>query len=380
MIKETGDQVSPVGDDSSAVKGDSQKSVESTDWISWLKFVAICAVITIHTAGLTALVDGVRNIDTRAGYVAIVLDAVSIFSVPIFVMLTGALTLNPKKYIDASDFLKKRAIRLLPAIIVWSVFYYWFNGLIRGIEMTPAEALGYSLSGKLSTGLYFLWIVLGLALVAPVLIPWIANSKRKEILIGGAVAALIPILTVSLTFIPNSPAAFYQTAWSWWLPYLGMFILGFGLRGIVVSGVTLFFLILFLLAQAALQAWIWYNVGMPQWLAELSPTSTYSLLVLLYSLTIFVVVQSLIQPSGLLSPFTRGKLATWGRTLGDSTLGVFVLHIAVLFLMLKYVPVIGGDRATASVSILLLRVLIVIVITYAIVIVLRKVPIIRKVL
>lgn len=367
-------------DNLDASESGDQAFKESTDWISWLKFVAICAVVTIHTAGLTALIDGVRNVETKAGYVAIVLDAVSIFSVPIFVMCTGALTLDPKKYAGAGSFLKKRAVRLLPAIVVWNIFYFWFNAQVRGAELSPVEALGSGLSGKLSTGLYFLWIVLGLSVIAPVIIPWVATSKRKEILIGGGVAALIPILAVSLTFLPNSPSVFYQAAWSWWLPYLGMFILGFALRGVVVCGLGLLVLSLVLLLQAVLQAWIWFNVGIPGWLAELAPTSTYGILVLAYSLTIFLVVQGLIQPAGPLRALTQGRLAKWGRTLGDSTLGVFVVHIAVLFLMLKYIPVIGGDRATTSIAVLLSRVAFVIIVSYLIVVPLRKVPVFRYVL
>lgn len=81
-------------------------SPASTAWISWLRFVAITGVVTIHSVGGTAAMAGAR--DTLRGKLAILLDIGAIFAVPVFVMISGALVLDPARYRGPRDFLRKR--------------------------------------------------------------------------------------------------------------------------------------------------------------------------------------------------------------------------------------------------------------------------------
>ncbi|KGN40903.1 hypothetical protein [Knoellia aerolata] len=68
-----------------------------------------------------------------------------------------------------------------------------------------------------------------------------------------------------------------------------------------------------------------------------------------------------------------------GRKLGDATLGVFALHLTVLYVVLE-LPWIGGTAVSPTGAEMLARVLVVFVATYAVVLVLRRVPVVRALL
>ena len=144
-------------------------TIEQSDglaWLSWLRVVAIAAVVLIHTAGLTAVAPDARS--TTRGQIAIALDFSSRWSVPVFVMLSGALLLDPARYRGTADFLRRRAMRLVPAVIVWHLIYLTYIIVLTDTSMTAGDALRRTLTGQLFTALYFFWIVLGLAVITPI--------------------------------------------------------------------------------------------------------------------------------------------------------------------------------------------------------------------
>ena len=97
------------------------------------------------------------------------------------------------------------------------------------------------LTGRLWTALYFLWIVLGLALVTPLLVPWIASATRRAQIAAGLALAAVPALTVLTVPVRTdvlwkADMSWVETPWTWWIPYLGYYVLGFALRDVVLRG------------------------------------------------------------------------------------------------------------------------------------------------
>lgn len=350
---------------------------EDLGWVGWIRFVAICSVVAIHTVGYTAVLDNAR--DLNAGTLAIILDIGSIYAVPLFVMLSGALTLNPAKYTSPGPFLRRRALRLVPAIVFWHLFYVGFRIWVLGSDLDFATAIQQILNGKLITALYFFWIVLGLTVVSPVLIPWIRESNRRAVLIGAAVACLIPTLTIATHGFRGGTTAWVDTPWTWWVPYTGLFIMGWGLRGVILRSWALWSTVGAMVAFGAVLIWQWRNPAAPGWLQTIAPVTYFGLSVHLYAMAIFLVAQSVIRPHRLLGFLTGPRLTRIGRELGDATLGVFALHIAVLMLVMRYAPIVGGTPALTSTVMMVARYLVVLVSTYTIVLLVRRTPVIRAV-
>ncbi|WP_323097600.1 acyltransferase [Intrasporangium sp. YIM S08009] len=346
-------------------------------WISWLRFVAIAAVVTIHTVSSNAVEPGAR--DTLRGTTAIYLDVLGVFAVPVFVMLSGALLLDPTRYQGPREFLRKRALRLVPAVVFWHVWYFLVRRLLLDQDLGLGEAAALALSGKLYTALYFFWIVLGLAALTPFLIPFVAQATRRQVLVVGTLGCLMMAVSQATALWRDTPDAFVETAWTWWIPYLGYFLLGWALRGVVLRGRTLVGALVVVVALGALMPWQWRNPEAPKWLETMSPAGYYSLTAMLYAVALFLLFQGLIRRNGPLHRLASPRMSSLARTLGDATMGVFALHLTILLWVVEW-PVVGGERSAGSTSVLLLRIAAVLTLTCVIVLLLRRVPGVKRLL
>jgi len=130
---------------------------------------------------------------------------------------------------------------------------------------------------------------------------------------------------------------------------------------------------------AVLLTWQWRGDGVPAWLPAVAPVNYHGALVCVYTLTVFLLLRALLATDGMLAGSTRGSPAAVGRRLGDATLGVFGLHLTVIAL-LDATGLLGGNAPAESVITLLARVAVVVVVSYAVVLPLRQVPVVRAVL
>jgi surface polysaccharide O-acyltransferase-like enzyme len=352
-------------------------------WVSWLRVVAIAAVVLIHVAGMTAVAPDARS--TSQGELGILLDFVSRWSVPVFVMLSGALLLDPRRYRGHRDFLRRRALRLVPAVIVWHLVYLVYIVAFTGQAMSMHDVLERVLTGKLWTALYFFWIVIGLAVITPVLVPWIAVASRRAQLLVGLGAAALPALTVVTVPIRtdalwSADVSWVQTPWTWWIPYLGYYLLGYALRDVVLKSWRLALAAAAAIGCSVLLVWQWgQSTGAGGVLERYLPAEAYySPTLILLAISVFLLARALIRPGGLLGVLSRRGPALAGRRLGDSTLGVFAVHLLVLQAVL-HLPVIGGDDAASSFVQLLARCVTVFVVAYLIALVASRLPLVRRV-
>ena len=148
-----------------------------------------------------------------------------------FLMLSGAILLPVKT--DMNAFYKRRFTKLLPPMIVWSVFCLvlrYCQGRIDGYEMLIKFLL---IPLKPTNGVYwFLYVMIGLYLFAPIISYWLkqATKRQVEIFLGlWLINMLIPFLNL---FIPE----FYNQNGSYYWPlcyfggFLGYWILGYYLK------------------------------------------------------------------------------------------------------------------------------------------------------
>ena len=345
-------------------------------WVSWLRFAGITGVVLIHTSGLSSAEPPPR---TTVGYLAVALDFASRWAVPVFVMLSGALLLEPARYRGGRDFIRKRAVRLLPPIIAWHLIYLGYKIATEG-TMAPTEALGLILKGKLWTALYFFWIVLGLALITPVLVPWIKDTGRRVVGVVGLGASIMPALSLLSSPVRHEDA-FIETPWTWWVPYVGLYLLGWVLRDVVLRSWQVVLAVLVAAGGSALLAWQWassHGVGstLDHWMPA---ESYYSPLVLAVSVAVFLTARALIRPGGLLRAATTPRASRLGRRLGGATMGVFAVHLLVLEAV-HQIPGLPQDVNHDTVGTLLARALLTLVGAYVIAIHGAKVPYLRRIL
>ncbi len=163
-------------------------------WIDWLRAIAAFAVVVIHvTAPLYAQIATLHRTDW---WIANVANCAARFAVPLFVMLAGALLLGRDE--DAAAFYAKRAARLLPAFIFWSVFYLLFAWATGGDGLDLRERLANAVlvTGATYYHLWYLPMFFGLMLVHPFLNAWLIGRRpgRSDLVAFFVVVALFAAL------------------------------------------------------------------------------------------------------------------------------------------------------------------------------------------
>ncbi len=128
-------------------------------WFDRLRIIATLAVITIHIAGSELFL---HSIGSSAWDFYNILDSFSRFAVPVFIMLSGALFLNPEKRVDIKTLYSKNMLRIICAFAVWSLFYaiVKFNGDMNAFVKNLL--LGHH-------HMYFLYLIAGLYMAVPIL-------------------------------------------------------------------------------------------------------------------------------------------------------------------------------------------------------------------
>ena len=130
-------------------------------YFDWLRVFAAFAVILIHVSVNRMLTE---EIGSAAWWVCNCFDAVSRWAVPVFVMISGTLFLDPLRKIDYHVLLKKNVLRLVVAFIFWSALYAVVD-YCEGVRLR--DVVSGFLTGH--THLWFLYMMTGLYLIVPLL-------------------------------------------------------------------------------------------------------------------------------------------------------------------------------------------------------------------
>jgi surface polysaccharide O-acyltransferase-like enzyme len=152
---------------------------KSTDWLDAVRWIATIAVITIHV--VAPYLYQYRQISNLNWNIYNIIDSLSRFAVPFFVMLSGALLLN--RTITLIDFLKKRFLRILIPFLFWSIIYSVYHYLNK--EQQESNYIFFFFSSIIDGASYHLWYIymlIGLYLAIPVLNRWVTNADTNLVL------------------------------------------------------------------------------------------------------------------------------------------------------------------------------------------------------
>lgn len=342
-------------------------------WITWLRLGAVLGVISIHNAAFNASAAAKGDL-RKSNVLGVLLDMPFGIAVPLFVMVSGALTLDPASFRGASHFLRKRALRLVPPIIVWNLFYLllaqlWFD------PRTWPEAWQRVLTAKHVPHLYFLWIVFGLSMLSPIFIRWLKGASRREQLWTAIGIAAIPMLTVATRNIRLNKGLLLETPWTWWFGYLGLYLLGFILRDVVLKGWRL---ALAAALWAGLTVLLCVQFTFPKsvpLVTQFSPNSYYSLTTVTATVCCYLTVRSTVREGGLLAVLARPGVVKWVNPISLASLGIYAIHIAVIWVFVTYR--VFGPHLTSGVN-LVLRLVAVTVVSIVVTLVARKIPYLRR--
>jgi len=193
-------------------------------WADDLRAFATIGVIVLHVSA--KIVNQFGTVSVSDWWIGNVFDSLVRFCVPIFLMLTGALIL-PKTY-RLKTFFKKRIARILLPFLFWSLIYIAYKIYLKweqGYEMDLWQTYSYIVY-QLKTGasyhLWYVYMLIGIYLVIPLISKWIVNSSGKEIFYYIIVWICVLLLNLPAinSFVPNIDFSYFSG-------YLGYPVLGY---------------------------------------------------------------------------------------------------------------------------------------------------------
>lgn len=286
---------------------------ERYPYLSWLRVLGCLGVVVLHSFYGSIGSYGEGSTPMLLG---MTVRSCMMWAVPVFVMVSGALLLDPEREITIGKVFKKYVMRMLLALLLCSVLFYLFDRYLVGSTTPPLEALLKVYTGGGWSHLWYLYLMIALYLLLPAYRPVAAYAEDKEIRYLLAVYTLFLCVLPLINTLTGTKAAFYICTYTVYPLY---FFLGWALHSGSLRIHPAVAALLFLLGTALLGVG-----GYAAYLYAIAPLkkllNNYAFLpVLMQSLGLFALVGN-IDPRG--SRFLEG--------LDRLTFGTYLLHMAAL--------------------------------------------------
>ena len=121
-----------------------------------LRALAIIGIVFCHAA-MPFVISGIH---TSEFYVSAFFDCLRDFSIPVFVMLSGALLIGKKD--SFNDFFKKRLSRIFIPFFFWVIVYIIYSSacITHGFSLSNAIDIFFGTSGTFGVTFWFIWMII----------------------------------------------------------------------------------------------------------------------------------------------------------------------------------------------------------------------------
>lgn len=347
--------------------------------VDLIRTVAMGGVILLHAAGQWAITSQEMNQLTPMGITGwVVVDiyqTLGVLAVPLFLMLTGALLLQPEKRNESlSVFFKKRWARIGLPFFFWAVVYFVWDFLVQKIPFSLG-AISQGILNGVYTQFWYIYVLVGLYLLTPLLRALLTNANQTLmkyfIILWVLGVAIMPFFGLLSPFKLNSNVFAIGG-------YVGFFVLGTYLTTVKLRRSTLW---IFILLGVALTAFGTYALA-----ATIGGTQIYffqeyiSPTIILASVMMFLLLLT-IQPPSVKQESNPSKGNKLLKVISKNTLAIFFIHVMVLesFQNGYFGFAINRNTINPIIEVPLLTV-IVLFASLAIILLLKKIPYMSKLL
>ena len=346
-------------------------------YVDLIRTVAMVGVLLLHAAGRFTIssqeMSQLNPLETTRWAVVDVYQTLGVVGVPLFLMLTGALLLQPEKKDESLGvFFRKRWARIGLPSLFWGVAYFAWDFLVQHIEFSPRTFVQGILNGPY-TQFWYLYVLVGLYLLTPILRKFIGQVDetimKYFVAVWFAGVAVIPLFELLTKFQLNGNV-FTLTG------YIGYFVLGAYLVTVQMRRSTLSVLVILGVALTAVGTYVLAaTVGgtdMYFFQQYLSPT------MILASVTVFLLLLT-VKPPSVQMESSPSKATKFIRVVSENTFPIFLLHVMIIESIQKgyFGFAINRDTFNPVFEVPLLTV-IVFFVCLAIILLLKKIPYMSK--
>jgi surface polysaccharide O-acyltransferase-like enzyme len=199
-----------------------------------IRVVAIFLVIISHVAALIIYRQPITAANMPSWGLATFLMSVGRPCVPLFVMLSGCLLLNPQKADESiATFFRKRLSKVAIPGILWAVIFLGWRRWGLKEPLSIVQGLQAIVSGTVFAHLWFIYMILGLYVVTPILRPYIRSAKLSNqgyfLAVWFFMTSALPLLKRFFGF--DFHGFVYVPLQGW----IGLFIAGYFLQQVTIA-------------------------------------------------------------------------------------------------------------------------------------------------
>ena len=334
-------------------------------YLDWMRVFATFMVVTIH---ISATIVGVPYYDAPTNWLsANFYESISRAAVPLFVMISGALLLGDQRETSYKLFLTKRVSKILIPLVCWSFIYYAYQVIDNWYRtFSLKQFVSMFLADNISMHFWFMYMILGIYLTTPIVKIFIRHARQQDIiyfLILWFYVSFIVKLMVNYIGVSFNIELFHVTN------YIGFYVLGYylshfdlkkigGKISIFITTIgmclTFFLTYFFTIRDGGVFHDFWYNY--------------HTFGVLLSAVGIFLICKRYL---------AKIKIGVLFHSLSRLSFGIYLVHILVMWIFADTViiPIHASFHSTLSIPMILIFV---IVVSGLITFVIRKIPILRK--
>jgi surface polysaccharide O-acyltransferase-like enzyme len=177
--------------------------VERVIWLDWMRVAACLMVIVVHATEPFYLGgDGSLILTRTDAFWASFFDSLVRACVPLFVIASSYLQF-PLHY-SSEEFFRRRAVRILVPFILWTVVY----ALVWGSPVQNFKDL--LLNFNYAAGhLWFVYMLVGVYLLMPLLSPWAERVGRTELRIYLGLCLFTTVIPLLRDWVFGAPTVVY---------------------------------------------------------------------------------------------------------------------------------------------------------------------------
>jgi len=302
-------------------------------WADLMRIISIFFVVLLHTSAV--LLYQWQHIPSDFWWAANIYDSFARVSVPLFIMLSGALLLpKQEKYFV---FFSKRLRRILVPWIFWTAVYVVWATTFHGVSLHSFAEFKRLVIETFLGGFWFLVMLVGVYILTPIWRIFVQYAHAKDYVY---VLSLWFLITSALPFIGALLHKELIFSLPLGLQYSGYFVLGFlftKIDPVRLRPKKLLFLTLYSSSLIAVGTF-WLTSMNAQFIdifyGYLNP------LQVICAIALFLLIYSF-QEKQLFSFFKLHKLKTQQKArkvilqLSEATFGIFLVHIIILEVIIR---------------------------------------------
>ncbi|MDF7636982.1 acyltransferase [Leuconostocaceae bacterium ESL0958] len=335
-----------------------------------LNVMATLAVVILHGSSYA--------FSNRGGHIwtlAVAVQVLFIWAVPVFFMLSGANNLDYRQRMDSWSFFKRRLQRVLLPFLSWSIIWFLYyrqqkGSLALNHWQTYGQFVDQLLHGSIQPIFWFFYVIIGFYLSAPVLskIMTVTNKRTVQylLLLGLVFGGLIGYY---YDLQQQSPTAFIGGLSIGVSGSVIFFALGWYVKHFPLKAKQARFLYLAGALSAIIMIGLTIYLSQERGAYQRQVYSIWGIFGLTWSAAIFVFIQN-----HLLNWQPGAKLGKILRTVAASSQGVYVLHY-FFYDYIDYHHLLSNH----SLYYLLALPLLIWLLSMALVMVIQKIPYLRRI-